>query len=114
MIGRAETLAFLAAQPVSVIWGVGKAMQERLARDGLTTHRRICRSCDERDARAALRQHRASGSRASRAARTTATVSPEREAKSISAETTFDRDIAAAAELLPILRRTVGAGLGDG
>ena len=40
VIGRAETLAFLAAQPVSVIWGVGKATQERLADDGLDAHRR--------------------------------------------------------------------------
>src|SRR6185503_7939386 len=36
VIGRAETLSFLAALPVSTIWGVGKATQELLARDGLT------------------------------------------------------------------------------
>ncbi len=37
MIGKAETLDFLAPRAVGAIWGVGKAMQERLARDGIRT-----------------------------------------------------------------------------
>ena len=37
VIGRAETLDFLAARPVSLIWGVGKVMRERLAKDGIAT-----------------------------------------------------------------------------
>ncbi|WP_212761105.1 DNA polymerase thumb domain-containing protein, partial [Escherichia coli] len=36
VIGRAETLSFLAAKPVSLIWGVGKALEAKLARDGIT------------------------------------------------------------------------------
>src|SRR3954470_421900 len=35
IIGRAETLAFLASKPVSLIWGVGKVMRERLEHDGI-------------------------------------------------------------------------------
>ena len=38
-------------------------------------------------------------------------VTPERKAKSISAETTFDSDLAEAADLLPILRTIIGARL---
>ncbi|HVM82894.1 MAG TPA: DNA polymerase IV, partial [Candidatus Binatia bacterium] len=37
VIGRAETLDFLAGKPVSLIWGVGKVMRERLAQDGIST-----------------------------------------------------------------------------
>ena len=36
VIGRAETASFLAARPVSLIWGVGKAMQASLAKAGIT------------------------------------------------------------------------------
>ncbi len=37
VIGRAETETFLERQNVGVIWGVGHAMQEVLARDGIRT-----------------------------------------------------------------------------
>ena len=37
LIGRAETPAFLARQPVSVIWGVGRAAVAALERDGIRT-----------------------------------------------------------------------------
>ncbi len=102
-IGRAETLEFLAAQPVSVIWGVGKATQERLAQDGLT---RIA-DLQRRDERDLARRYGSIGIRLARLARgeDDRTVTPERKAKSISAETTFDRDIADGGELYPILRR---------
>ena len=36
VLGRAETLGFLAAKPVGFIWGVGRAMQEELAKGGIT------------------------------------------------------------------------------
>ncbi len=103
VIGRAETRAFLAAQPVSVIWGVGKAMQERLARDGLRT----IADLQKQDEGRLAKRYGAMGLRLSRLARgeDARTVTPERKAKSISAETTFDRDHADAAELLPRLRR---------
>jgi DNA polymerase-4 len=36
VIGRAEAQDFLADRPVSLIWGVGKALEAHLARDGIT------------------------------------------------------------------------------
>ncbi len=103
VIGRAEMLAFLAAQPVSIIWGVGKAMQERLARDGLT---RIA-DLQKLDEKGLAKRYGSMGLRLARLARgdDDRAVTPERKAKSISAETTFDNDRATAAELVPILRK---------
>jgi len=102
-IGRAETVAFLAAQPVSVIWGVGNAMQERLAADGL---RRIAdlQKSDERDL---ARRYGSIGIRLARLSRgeDDRTVTPDRGSKSVSAETTFERDLSESAELMPILRK---------
>ncbi|MEL6379283.1 MAG: DNA polymerase IV, partial [Pseudomonadota bacterium] len=37
VIGRAETKCFLAAQPISLIWGIGRKTTARLAGDGLYT-----------------------------------------------------------------------------
>ena len=37
VIGEAEAVSFLADKPVGLIWGVGKAMQVRLAADGIRT-----------------------------------------------------------------------------
>ena len=37
VIGKAETLAFLETQPVGIIWGVGHAARQTLARDGIRT-----------------------------------------------------------------------------
>ena len=36
VIGQEEAVSYLAALPVSKIWGVGKAFEETLARDGIT------------------------------------------------------------------------------
>ncbi|MEL6999026.1 MAG: DNA polymerase IV, partial [Pseudomonadota bacterium] len=38
VVGRAETLDFLAERPVRSIWGVGKALADRLEADGLQTN----------------------------------------------------------------------------
>ncbi len=102
VIGRAETLSFLAAQPVSIIWGVGKATQDRLRRDGLTRISDLQR-LDEKNL---AKRYGSIGLRLAQLARgkDSRTVSPERKAKSISAETTFDEDRSAAADLLPVLR----------
>src|SRR6202035_5705146 len=37
VIGRGDALDFLAPRSVALIWGVGAALQQRLARDGITT-----------------------------------------------------------------------------
>ena len=91
VIGRGEAVTFLAPQPVSLIWGVGRALGERLAQDGVATigqlqavaerdlverygvigHRLACFACGEDERR----------------------VEPDAPARSISAETTFDGDL---------------------
>jgi DNA polymerase IV len=102
-IGRAETVTFLAKQPVSLIWGVGKKMQDRLARDGLA---RIV-DLQTMDEKSLAKRYGSIGLRLARLSRgeDVRTVVPERQAKGISAETTFDNDHATAEILLPILRK---------
>jgi DNA polymerase-4 len=92
VIGRAETLAFLAAKPVSLIWGVGKVMRERLEKDGISTIGAL-QQMTERDLAA---RYGRMGAHLFHLARgeDDRVVDPEGEAKSISAETTFDIDIA--------------------
>ena len=36
VIGRAEATSFLESKPVKIIWGVGKALESKLRRDGIT------------------------------------------------------------------------------
>jgi DNA polymerase-4 len=101
VIGRAETLSFLAAKPVSLIWGVGKALEAKLARDGITRIAQL-QKMEENDLMA---RYGSMGRRLWRLARGEdfRHVEPSHEAKSISAETTFMRDISSAAELDRIL-----------
>jgi len=101
VIGKAETLDFLAQRPVGLIWGVGKAMQDRLAQDGIRTIADL-RQHQESDL---FRRHGAEGGRLYRLARgiDTRPVQPERETKSVSAETTFNNDIRDFEVLVPIL-----------
>lgn len=97
VIGRAETQDFLARQPVQLIWGVGRALQARLSRDGLSTIAAL-RNIPEREL---VRRYGAMGQRLHRFARgeDDRRVEPGRTARSISAETTFDTDIADPEEL---------------
>jgi DNA polymerase-4 len=97
VIGRAETLRFLAEKPVSMIWGVGKVMRQRLEQDGIATIGQL-QTMTEVDL---ARRYGKMGSHLFHLARgqDNRAVDPEGEAKSISAETTFDIDIADFAEL---------------
>ncbi|MBV9219461.1 MAG: DNA polymerase IV, partial [Methylobacteriaceae bacterium] len=101
IIGRAEASAFLADKPVGVIWGIGNVAQARLASDGI---RLICdlQRMDEADL---IRRYGPEGSRLWRLARglDARRVSAARETKGISAETTFEADIADAPTLTRIL-----------
>ncbi|MGE0715798.1 MAG: DNA polymerase IV [Alphaproteobacteria bacterium] len=96
-IGRAEAASFLAGKPVTLIWGVGKAAAAALAKDGITTIGQIQRMPPGDLAR----RHGALGLRLARLARgeDDRPVDPEGEAKSVSAETTFNFDIADGEEL---------------
>jgi DNA polymerase-4 len=92
VLGGREAAGFLAPKPVSLIFGVGKIAQQRLARDGLRTIGDLQRA-GERDL---ARRYGAEGARLARLAHglDDRPVKAERGAKSISAETTFDHDIA--------------------
>jgi len=92
VLGGGEAAAFLASKSVTLIFCVGRIAQQRLARDGLRTIGDLQRA-GESELR---RRYGAEGARLFRLARglDDRAVRAEREAKSISAETTFDRDIA--------------------
>ncbi len=92
VIGADEAAAFLAPKPVTQIFGVGKVAQARLAADGFRTVGDLQRA-GEADL---TRRYGAEGGRLARLARgiDDRPVRAERETKSISAETTFDQDIA--------------------
>ncbi|BCG94309.1 DNA polymerase IV [Mesorhizobium sp. 131-2-1] len=102
VIGEAEAIGFLAEQPVTLIWGVGKAFAASLERDGIRTVGQL-----QRMERAELmRRYGVMGDRLYRLSRgeDDRRVDPGGDAKSVSAETTFDADIGAIAELVPVLR----------
>jgi DNA polymerase-4 len=101
VLGRAEALDFLASKPVSLIWGVGKALEAKLARDGLTRIAQLQRA-DEAELMA---RYGVMGRRLWRLSRglDDRSVSSANVAKSISAETTFADDISDAAKLERIL-----------
>jgi DNA polymerase-4 len=97
VIGRAETPDFLADQPVSMLWGVGRALQRRLERDGFVRIGSL-RGCSEdflvsRYGAIGHRLHRFSRGEDSRP------VDPEGGRKSISAETTFAENLVAPDDL---------------
>ena len=100
-LSREEAKAWLAQQSVARLWGVGRVGRERLERLGFRLIGDLQR-IDEREAiwrlgEDGLRLWRLAQGRDDRA------VSPERETKSVSSETTFDRDISNKAELTRIL-----------
>ncbi len=92
VLGAGEAAQFLAPKPVTLIFGVGKMAQQRLARDGLRTIGDLQRAA----ASDLTRRYGAEGARLSRLAHglDDRPVRADRETKSISAETTFDHDIA--------------------
>lgn len=91
IIGAAETMTFLADKPITIIYGVGKAMAETLRRDGLVTIGQL----QSRPAEDLMRRYGETGARLARLARgdDTRVVSPTRETKSVSTETTFNSDL---------------------
>ncbi|MGA0531520.1 DNA polymerase IV [Hansschlegelia sp. KR7-227] len=92
-----EAPAFLAPRPVEFLWGVGPAFAETLRRDGLRTIGDLQRA----EPRDLARRYGESGLRLSRLAfgRDDRPVQPNRERKSVGAETTFDVDVSDADEL---------------
>ncbi len=103
VIGRAEAKTFLRDKPVGFIRGAGKALQARLAKDGITRIAQLqdadLRDLARRYGNTGLWLHRLAQAEDSRA------VDPGGEMKSISSETTFNQDIASYAELESVLWR---------
>ncbi|MCJ8141497.1 DNA polymerase IV [Ancylobacter sp. A5.8] len=106
IIGQSEAAAFLAPRDVGTIWGVGKATQERLAREGF----RLIADLQAADETVLMRRFGAEGLRLGRLARgiDPRPVNPERETKSVSTETTFDNDIRDFRELEQTLHKLAG------
>jgi DNA polymerase-4 len=103
IIGREEAADFLADKPVSIIPGIGSAAQARLAKAGVT-HIRHLREVPPKALFEALGRDSQRLARLAQG-RDERRVSPERETKSISAETTFDTDLRTFEDLEPILWR---------
>jgi DNA polymerase-4 len=107
VIGKAETLSFLADKPIRFVWGIGQKTSEILAKDGLTTLGQI-QSMPEREL---VTRYGRLGAHLWHLARghDERIVDPDGEAKSVSAETTFDVDIAEfdalARELWPLCEK---------
>lgn len=90
VIGRAEARAFLADKPVEMMWGVGRALQQRLARDRIT---RIGDLVPFDEQTLVARYGKIGHSlHAFARGRDERSVNPEREAKSLSSEITLKRD----------------------
>ncbi|MGA3308816.1 MAG: DNA polymerase IV [Xanthobacteraceae bacterium] len=92
VLGASEAEKFLAPKPVSFIFGVGKVSAARLARDGFHRIADLQRASEIE----MLRRYGEEGRRLARLARgiDQRKVSADRETKSVSAETTFEHDIA--------------------
>jgi DNA polymerase-4 len=103
VIGMAEARSFLRDKPVSMIRGAGRVLQARLARDGLT----LIGQLQDADPGALARRYGATGLWLSRMAHAQdhRPVDPGGEMKTISSETTFDRNLSAFGELETILWR---------
>lgn len=102
IIGQEEALTFLRDKPVTMIWGVGKAFAATLEKDGIRTIGQL----QTMEQGPLMRAYGSMGQRLYRLSRglDTRRVEPEGESKSVSAETTFNEDIASLDELVPILR----------
>ena len=91
VLGRADAIDFLTDKPVKILWGVGPALDARLARDGIT---RVGELRAVPEAELVARYGRI-GHRLARfaLAQDDRRISTDRESKSISAETTFFDDL---------------------
>lgn len=91
VLGVDEAPAFLAPKPVGFIFGVGKVSAAQLARDGF----RLIADLQKTSEVELMRRYGEEGRRLARLSRglDERSVSADRETKSVSSETTFERDI---------------------
>lgn len=101
IIGGAEARGVLAPMPASAIWGVGAVFARKLEQDGIRTIGDLQRAATE----TLIGRYGEAGARLATLARgqDSRNVTPIRETKSVSAETTFNSDIADRGELEAIL-----------
>ncbi|MFN3548954.1 MAG: DNA polymerase IV [Mesorhizobium sp.] len=102
VIGEADAMSFLAGKPVTMIWGVGKAFAEVLERDGI----RLIGQLQTMNRGELMKRYGSMGDRLFHLSRglDERKVHFEHETKSVSAETTFDTDLASPDDLVPVLR----------
>ncbi len=103
VIGRAEAKSFLRDKPVGIVRGAGKVLAGRLERDGFATIGALARA----DPRELVNRYGATGLWLARVAQgeDSRRVDPSGEMKTISSETTFDKDLSKLVELEKILWR---------
>ena len=103
VIGRAEAVAFLSAKPVGLIPGIGQASAAKLAEAGF----RLIGDLREAPVDKLFRLAGKDGPRLKNLANgiDPRRVTPDRETKSVSSETTLDVDLARFDELEPVLWR---------
>jgi DNA polymerase-4 len=102
VIGRTEAQAFLAPKSVGMLWGVGKALQSKMRRDGISTIGQL----QSRSEHELVVRYGSIGARLFRFARgeDDRKVTPDSPTKSISTETTFATDISDPVRLQEQLR----------
>ncbi len=102
VIGRKEALSFLKKQPVTTIWGVGKAFEKSLNRDGIRTIGQL-QTMERADL---VRRYGIMGDRLYFLSRgeDERRVNAGGAAKSVSSETTFNSDLSSYDDLVPVLR----------
>ncbi len=103
VLGRAEAKSFLRDKPVGIIRGAGRVLQARLTRDGYATIGALA----DAEPRELAGRYGATGLWLARIAQgeDSRPVDPGGEMKTISSETTFDKDLARLADLEKILWR---------
>jgi DNA polymerase-4 len=91
VLSGSEAPAFLASKPVGFIFGVGKVSADRLARDGF----RLIADLQRASETDLMRRYGDEGRRLARLSRgiDARTVSADRDTKSVSSETTFERNM---------------------
>lgn len=101
VLGAAEAPGFLAPRPVSFLWGVGKSFTARLERDGFKT----IGDLQKLDYGTLYKRYGAVGGRLAALShgQDARKVDPDQVDKSISAETTFERNLSNLAELETVL-----------
>lgn len=91
VIGRAETLGLLAPMPVGAIWGVGKMLKAKLQRSGIKTIGQLAQIGEAE----LIKQYGVIGGRLAHLSKglDARAVNPHGNAKSVSAETTFSKNM---------------------